>query len=251
MSKIDQVVEILINAKKLISEILTDPEMSHHAIKLDTDLTRAINYFSLLTGGGDVLTTAKVDLGEAKTIAGKPIHFSAKKNVFDTTPEEDAVNALKAKADRAYTGFLQEDSITIRKEYDDMTIRAVAKKAGMKEVTMVNPAVIDVRFIDSVKSAMIAAEQFKQEQTEDLKNRITKAVESSQNFSIGMPEPGLPTLDRQDEVESAFDDENKATSEDFGSVDDIEAAKEEKSAMSEQIKSDQAKGLTAKAKGKK
>ena len=64
-------------------------------------------------------------------------------------------------------------------------------------------------------------------------------------------DPGQPVLDRNTE---AFDDEDRATSEDLPeSIEDIERIKDERqqSAMSDQIKNDQAKGLTPKGKGKK
>ncbi len=113
----------------------------------------------------------------------------------------------------------------------------MAKKAGMKEVTRDNPAIIDVRFIDAIKAEIVKTEQFKLEQ-------------GQQKLEGLKTEAGVPTLDRQEEetFDAFFNDGDKATSEDAPeSIEEIEALKDEKDITSKTII---APG-TPKAKGKK
>jgi hypothetical protein len=216
MNQIAEAVGLLSAVKEQLKTILTDPEHEHHALKIQSDLQRQLEYLNLITGAGIVTSPTMTKLAEATTIAGQPIKFVGKKQVFDVTPEEVAVQSLKDKANRAYAGFLNEDSKTIRKEYDDTVIRAVAKKAGMKHVTMDEPEVIDMAFIDTVKAEIVKSEQFKMEQSEAAKVK-----------------PGQPVLDRNTEEvdgESAFDDEIKGSDNGLD-VGEIEQLKDEQAAV--------------------
>ena len=64
--------------------------------------------------------------------------------------------SLKEQANTAYETFLERDSFTLLESLDDIVIRAVAKKAGMKDVTSTVPEKVTIEFIDEIKSAIVS-----------------------------------------------------------------------------------------------
>jgi hypothetical protein len=221
MNQITEAVEILSATKEQIKNILTDPIHENHSL---------MQYLSFITGTGDLTPKKEINLPAATTIAGQTIQYVGKKKTFDTTPEEEAVSSLREKANRAYESFLNLESKDIRKNFDPITIRAVAKKAGMKNVTMDEPVVIDVRFIDQIKAEIVKAEQFKLEQGE---LRIQSGFPNNKSINV---EPGHPVMDRQegvigtDEVESAFDDDKSTSADVPDTVEEIEQLREAREA---------------------
>lgn len=68
-------------------------------------------------------------------------------------PSSADINKLKQEVQEAYGGFVERNSESILANMEDMIIRGVAKKAGM-DVTSIDPEIITIEFIDSIKEAI-------------------------------------------------------------------------------------------------
>jgi len=152
MSKYAEVIDILKDSQSKIGKLLSDPIDENHKLKIQTELQRAMDFLSLVTGLGDADAPTMVILGPARTIAGKKIEYKENTRPEDVMPDEFRLQKLKDKIDSLYDSFLTIDSKDLVKNYEDTVIRGVAKKAKMKGITKDNPVKLTIDFIDEIKA---------------------------------------------------------------------------------------------------
>lgn len=157
MNKHEQVIEILTNARQQIKSLLNEPEDQNHALRIDTTLQREINIHSLTTGTNAPTAPAGPNLGTANTILGQAITKEAVTQPQELQPPAQVVQTLTEKVEDAYKRFANLSAEDILANEEDVVIRGVAKKAGIKGVSKDNPKKIDFDFVQKVKEKIPAA----------------------------------------------------------------------------------------------
>lgn len=156
MSKHKQAIDILLKAKADVKALLTDPTDQHHALRIDSDLQKTINMLSLTTGNGGFTTESAKSHGPATTLFGEVIEKETATDARAVKPSQKDVADLKGKVEDAYKAFPKMETKDILSDIEDLVIRGVAKKVGMK-VSADNPKEITSDFIDQVKDVISKA----------------------------------------------------------------------------------------------
>jgi hypothetical protein len=151
--KYKQVIDILAKAKTDAKELLTSPEDEVHELHISHTLQTEINRLALLTNTGQVESSPHQKLEPATTILGSKIELAAPTAPEDLKAKKSKVDELKEKVDEAYELFPQKTNEEILSNMDDLVVRGVAKKAGLK-ISKDSPEKLDSAFIDQIKEAI-------------------------------------------------------------------------------------------------
>lgn len=154
MSKHQQAIDLLLKTKDGVKSILSDPIDQNHALRIDSDLQKIINTLSLTTGHGGFVTEKASTPGPATTFMGEKLEKQTVTPPEAIKPTPDQVNQLKDQIEVAFKSFPDTDSEQILSTVDEVVIRGVAKKAGVKGISKDNPKEITVVFIDEVKETI-------------------------------------------------------------------------------------------------
>lgn len=155
MSKYNQVAEVLVEAKTRIGQILIDDFDELHRIKLINSLQNMADSILLITGSATIGFTGMANLPPATHVGKNPILRAQKVTARELEPDETEVDALQEKITQAWTGFAEKSAENILKEFDDITIRGVAKKARLFYVTKDKPKALTVEFIKKIQDAVL------------------------------------------------------------------------------------------------
>jgi uncharacterized protein YbaA (DUF1428 family) len=212
-----KVIDRLQQAQNEINELLSSPQDENHRLRLEADLNRSIQHISLLTRTEAINDTPPVALGPATTIAGKPLPTREDRTSFtreeDLNAPTDRAAAYRNKVEKAYAGFLKEETRVILNEYEDNVIRGVAKKAKMK-VTKEDPEKITLAFIEEIKDNIRETEKRKTDMDNLKKDQQTPQVGPDQQNADGTTQP--KTL-RSDEALPNSEEVQKGTQKDVNS----------------------------------
>lgn len=153
MNKQELVIQILQEAQGLVKQLLTEPDEQHHALRIESTLQREINMFSLLTNTKvpNAPVSAPIELGNATSVLGQRITKTAETAPADLLPTGQAVQQLTEKVEDAYTRYASMTAEEILAKEEDIVLRGVAKKAGIKGVSKDNPKKIDLDFVQRLK----------------------------------------------------------------------------------------------------
>lgn len=166
MSKYQVAAAILLDAYKQIEIVLNSPEDELHLIRLQQLLRRNADYLLLVTGAGDMTTPETVRLGPATTIGGKDIRKLRTFTEADIKASDDKVFQLKQRVQEALPDFYDLDAESLLAITDDVVIRGIAKKLGMKAGKNDVP-VVTVDFINSIKEKLPPKERLGEAGQED------------------------------------------------------------------------------------
>lgn len=154
MARIDAAQAILENAHFEVMELLSEvPEMK---ARVHNMLTTTINGLKNATRSmGHILPDAGA--GEPLThFMGKPLgNTEPKRPISDKEPAMDDVKFLKEKAKDLYNALETLTNPQILESEGHITIRAMAKVAGMSSVTNEDPETVDSKFIDQIREAKV------------------------------------------------------------------------------------------------
>jgi len=158
MNKYEKVLGVLKETMADVNRLLNDPEDENHRMKLVTELQRSHDFLALVTVSGDAGQGVHEKFGPAKTIGGKKIEYKANTKPEDVKPDEFKVGKLKDKVESLFASFLTIDTEDLLKNYEDIVIRGVAKKAKMK-VTKDSPEKLTIDFIDEIKLEIMTEQE--------------------------------------------------------------------------------------------
>lgn len=152
------VLNILKGAQDQVKEILSAPEDAAHLLRITTTLEREMNIFSLVTGTNNPQAQpSQPPLKPAATLMGEKIKsIAASTKPADLVPPKQAVDDLTAKVEDAYTRFADMTAEDILDKEEDLVIRGVAKKAGIKGVSKDNPKKVTLEFVKDIKEKIVA-----------------------------------------------------------------------------------------------
>lgn len=97
-----------------------------------------------------------------RTVVLEPVSLKQFAAEQKTLSENAAVNELRAKVELLYPEFRTIDSASILDSYDELTIKGVAKYAGLP-VSDNSPKKVDTAFIDSIKEAIRVKQEVENE----------------------------------------------------------------------------------------
>lgn len=152
--KVQQVIGILKNVNKQISELLKDsPELVIHS---NSVLKRLCNGYAHAAGLpidiDDEISEVKEPHVPLTHIAGIPVLQKEVIKPEAAIPSNEEEDDLKEFVDMAFDDFAAgHEPDSLKASYEDIIIRGVAIKAGMTDITPTNPADITVEFIESVQ----------------------------------------------------------------------------------------------------
>lgn len=157
MSNHKNVIAILKKAQSDIASELSGPQDQNHALRIHAILEKEINHLGLLTGTHDGSTAPTAKLQPATHILGEEIKAPVAATKPDLEPAAAEVETLKQRVEEAYPKFLNDTSKDIAKDWEDIVVRGVAKKAGLK-VTKDEPKTITIKFVEEIKAAILEKE---------------------------------------------------------------------------------------------
>lgn len=128
--------------------------LPHLKQRADSVLTSLLNGFKHTIGGtvDDKASPSDFNPKPIESVFGQDV-TKRTQPVTDAQPTDADKDALRNEANEAYATFLERDSESILKNVEHMTIRAVAVKAGVPNVTPTKPK-MTVKFIDEIKQAI-------------------------------------------------------------------------------------------------
>lgn len=151
-----QAIDILDEAKRQINELYDDsPELK---IRADNTLKRLQNGFA---HAGGLNMQFEIEHVEAAQPAQRLTHVMGIAITVKEPVKVEAAIPTKSEADEldgflklAYADFQTNDPAELMEAYNELVIRALAKKVGMR-VTETEPANIDVAFVQSIKDVIL------------------------------------------------------------------------------------------------
>lgn len=189
---IQAAIALLENCKSDLQPLLADVPSLH--LRVTTTFDRLVNGLKVMNG--QPLDVESADAGKEsaplKSILGRSIERTAPTTVKKASKTE--VDLLRETARTLYDTFLDREAKEILDAASDMEIRAVAKLAGMKDVTSTVPAKVGPKFIDSIKDAIKAQKDLETEKrtvkilearSEVLKKEGFTLNEANGKFALG------------------------------------------------------------------
>lgn len=148
-----QVADIMLSAIDEIKIVLTDPDDAMLLLSTISPLEKSAHRLLLLTGNEPAATETKAKLGPAKTIGGKPIITNTTIKDPDLYHTDQRMNEFKSTIADGENKILGMEPEVALVEFDDLTLRGMAKTNGMK-VTKDDPSVLTPEFILDLQLAI-------------------------------------------------------------------------------------------------
>lgn len=177
-NKILSAVEMLRKCKKEVGAELSGYD--HFQIRTNTVLDQLINILSNASGVSGNAGDKPPVFKPVTSIFGSKIAQASTEPVAKAEPSIKEETAMQEATDEAFAMFQIMDVGAIRKTFNDLTIRAVARKAGMGEVTATTPAKINLDFIRTIMKA-VETKALEIKQTEEADN-ASKATQTQDHI---------------------------------------------------------------------
>jgi hypothetical protein len=151
-SNVKEAIQILKDAKDKVNDLLSPltnlQTRSNHVLK------SLIGGLEFTIGSHHQGATDAVFKPQPLThVMGVKVERPEKIKIEAATPTNPDVEALRKKAEEAYSTFCERKNADLLEGLTDLELRAVAKMAGM-DVSITEPAKIDSQFITKIKAAI-------------------------------------------------------------------------------------------------